>query len=67
MYNNVIIAILSYTIVIVIGNLVKNHIERKRYGSISKEHRQKDNARWCYTYIVGVVLLYLVCSRGSPW
>jgi|TARA_R110000787_G_scaffold388_13_gene1504 hypothetical protein len=67
MYINVIIAILSYTIVIVAGNLVKNHIERKRYGGISKEHRQKDNARWGYIYIVGVVLLYLVCSRGSPW
>jgi len=67
MYNEVVIAILSYTIVMFVFNLVKDYIVRNHKGSIPKEHLDKANTRWWIAYIGGVILLWLMYSRGSPW
>lgn len=67
MYNEVIIAILSYTIVMSVFNLVIDYIVRNHKGSIPKEHLDKAKRRWWFAYIGGVILLVLMFSRGSPW
>lgn len=66
MYNQTILSILIFTIVMVVFNVVKDYIV-KYYGDDLPEDRIKiANKRFIYSYIIGVILLILLYSRGSP-
>lgn len=66
MYNQTILSILIFTIVMVVFNIVKDYIV-KYYGDDLPEDRIKiANKRFIYSYIIGVILLILLYSRGSP-
>ena len=66
MYNESILAILVFTIVMVIFNIVKDYILKYYGDNIPEDHIKRAKRRFIYSYIIGVVLLLLFYSRGSP-
>lgn len=66
MNQDVTIAILSYTIVMLLANIVKDIIIKRNIGVISKKHISKSNNRWWIAYTIGIIILFLVYGRAGP-
>ncbi len=62
----VIISILTFTVVMVIFNLIKDYLVKSYYDNITQEHLDKANKRWWYAYIIGCIILFLAYSRAGP-
>ena len=61
-----IIALLSFTIVMVIFNLVKYMFLIPYLRVTDKDTIDKINKRWYISFFVGTVLLYLIYGRAGP-
>ena len=66
MYNESILAILVFTIVMVVFNIVKDYILKYYGDNIPDRHKDKAKRRFIISYIIGVIILVLFYSRGSP-
>jgi len=66
MYNQTVIAVLTFTIIMVIFNIVKDYILKYYGDNISEDHLKRVKRRFIYSYIIGVIILVLFYSRGSP-
>lgn len=66
MYNETILSILVFTIIMVVFNIVKDYILKYYGDNMPEEHIAKAKKRFIYSYIIGVILLILLYSRGSP-
>jgi len=66
MNQDVTIAILTYTIVMLVLNIVKDYIIRAYKHNIPASHIGKSNKRWWIAYSIGLIILYLLYGRGSP-
>ena len=61
-----IIALLSFTIVMVIFNLVKDMFLIPYLKVTDKDTIDKINKRWYISFFVGTVLLFLIYGRAGP-
>ena len=61
-----VIALLSFTIVMVIFNLVKDMFLIPYLKVTDKDSIDKINKRWYISFFVGTVLLFLIYGRAGP-
>lgn len=62
-----VIALLSFTIIMVVFNLVKDYLIQRYMTQVTDDHLKKVNKRFVISYILGVVLLYLLYGNWSVW
>ena len=65
MSQDFVLATLTFTIVMVIFNIVKDYYIIPKFKPSNKK-LERLNRRWYISFIVGVVLLYVMYGRGSP-
>lgn len=67
MYNEVILAILSFTIIMMGMNVVKDYVIQRHMTEVTDDHLRKVNKRFVISYILGVVILYLLYGNWNIW
>ena len=67
MYNEVILAILSFTIIMMGMNVVKDYLIQRYMTEVTDDHLRKVNKRFIISYILGVVILYLLYGNWNIW
>jgi hypothetical protein len=65
MSQDFVLATLTFTIVMVMFSIIKDYYIIPKFNPSNKK-LERLNRRWYISFIVGVVLLYIVYGRGSP-
>lgn len=60
-----VISTLTFTIVMVLFNIIKDYLIIPQFKP-SKATLESINKRWYISFIIGVIILYVVYGRGSP-
>ena len=59
-------SLLSFTIVMIIFNVIKDFVIIPQFNPTEEELR-KINKRWYISFIIGVIILYIVNGRAGPF
>ena len=60
-----VVSLLSFTLVMVLFNIVKDFIIIPQFSLTEKQIRRV-NKRWFLSFIIGAVILYIVYGRAGP-
>jgi len=66
MNNELIIAILTFSIVMMVLNVVKDLLIKRYKTQIPESHISKSEKRWWIAYSIGILLLILLYGRAGP-
>ena len=61
-----VISLLSFTLVMVLFNIVKDFIIIPQFSLTEKQIRRV-NKRWYISFLIGVIILYIVYGRAGPF
>jgi len=60
-----IIALLSFTVVMVLFNIIKDFIIIPQFN-LSRKTLDNINKRWYISFIIGAIILFLIYGRAGP-